>query len=168
MGRHSVAGIRDIKRQCWIPALSHSAIMRYNWNAYPPIRHDIRSEVVYMDKGSDGRPSETCDQAAARHMAGTAADRRNPLGFEAQGGHHPEADNGKAQPSYYSGYGYYLGFGTAWTRDLAGRCWNGAYCHSVESREHLLTLKTRSFDFLRLSASVKGIQSTTWSDSEVY
>ena len=69
MGRHSIAGIWDIKRQRWIPELSHLVITGYDWNAYPPIRHAIRSEIVYMAKGTNGRSCETSDQIVARHMA---------------------------------------------------------------------------------------------------
>ena len=43
MGQRSVAGVWNIRRQCWIKELTRPWVISYDWSNYPPLRHDIRS-----------------------------------------------------------------------------------------------------------------------------
>ena len=54
--------------------------------ATPPLRHDVRAEVVFMAKDENGLPCGHVDDSVARYHAGFAANRPPPIGLGAQDG----------------------------------------------------------------------------------
>ena len=104
-GSSEQCGVWNIKRQCWVEQLSHPSTMTYDWIAYPPLRHEVRAEVVFMAKGDDQLPCETVGNAVSRHYVGLAAEPPLPLGFEALGGRATNVLHPYSSPSPYSGLG---------------------------------------------------------------